>query len=320
MFDPLLRSALSVLSPAGHDGKLSIAIFHRVHTEPDPLFPDEPDRKQFDRICRWLTSWFTVLPLEDAVLALREQRLPARALCITFDDGYADNYEHALPVLQAYGLSATFFIATGFLDGGRMWNDSIVESIRRCQSDTLDLSGLDLDGVGVLNLQTMQARRCALELVLKSAKYLPADKRDAVAAAAGRCAKVELPEDLMMSTTQLQGMARVGMSIGAHTVSHPILACLDEGSVKTELQVSREFLQQCLQRDVKLFAYPNGKPGRDYLPRDVDLVKAAGFEAAVSTSPGANTIESPLFELRRFSPWDRTRVRYGTRLALNLRS
>jgi len=319
MFDTLLRGALSVLAPAGAGGKLSIAIFHRVLARPDPLFPDEPDRQRFDELCRWLKAWFHVLPLNTAVRLLREGRLPARALCITFDDGYADNHDHALPVLQAHGLSATFFVATGFIDGGRMWNDTVVESLRRCTQDHLDLGDLGLPGIDRLALGPMPARRQALAQLLEAAKYLPpAQRAETVAAIANRAA-VALPGDLMMTRTQLQAMDQGGMTIGAHTVNHPILASLDDSTARQELASSRASLQQWLQREVSLFAYPNGKPGRDYLPRDVALVKELGFEAAVSTSPGANDRSAPMHELHRFTPWDHARWRYGARLAMNLR-
>ncbi len=71
----------------------------------------------------WVKTWFNVMPLDAAVNALKKRNLPARAMAITFDDGYADNQVTALPILKQHGLSATFFIATGYLDGGRMWNE-----------------------------------------------------------------------------------------------------------------------------------------------------------------------------------------------------
>lgn len=319
MFDGLLRTALGTLAPAGPGGKLSIAIFHRVHAQPDPLFPDEPDRQRFDEVCRWLKTWFQVMPLDEAVRALRAGRLPARALCITFDDGYADNHDHAMPVLQAHGLSGTFFIATGFINGGRMWNDTVVETMRRCSQEQLNVDGLGLEGLQMLELRTLEQRRQALHRVLNAAKYLPPARRSEVVGALAQRAGVNLPNDLMMTTAQVQAMAAGGMVLGAHTVNHPILAGLDEAAARDELATSRAQLQQWLQRDVTLFAYPNGKPGQDYLPRDVALAQSLGFEAAVSTRPGANGQGAPMYELRRFTPWDRQRWRYGTRLALNLR-
>jgi peptidoglycan/xylan/chitin deacetylase (PgdA/CDA1 family) len=322
MFDPLLRTALTTLSPPGPNGRLSIVIFHRVHGQRDLLFPDEPTRQRFDEICRWLKSWFQVLPLDEAVSALREGRLPARALCITFDDGYADNHDHALPVLRAHGLSGTFFIATGFIDGGRMWNDTVVETVRCCPHQQLEVGGLDLpelEAQPVLHLGTIEARREATHRILNAVKYLLPTRRNELVTALTRRAGVNLPNNLMMTRAQVQALAAGGMVVGAHTVNHPILANLAEDEARQELVSSRAQLQQWLQRDVTVFAYPNGKPGRDYLPRDVALAQRLGFEAAVSTHPGSNGACAPMFELRRFTPWDRQRWRWATRLALNLR-
>jgi hypothetical protein len=117
---------------AGADAKLSILIYHRVLPVPDPLFPTETTVESFDAQLGLLKSLFNVLPLPEAVARLKAGTLPARAASITFDDGYADNFTRALPILQKHGLHATFFIATAYLDGGRMFNDTVIESIRQC--------------------------------------------------------------------------------------------------------------------------------------------------------------------------------------------
>ena len=127
----MLRPILHLLSPAGRRARLSVLIFHRVHAQRDLLFPDEPDAARFAALLDHLKTWCNVLPLTEAVRLLRSDALPARSLCITFDDGYADNRTVALPALRAAGLTATFFVTTGYLDGGRMWNDTVIESVRR---------------------------------------------------------------------------------------------------------------------------------------------------------------------------------------------
>src|SRR5206468_3278604 len=127
------------LSPQGARGRLTVLIFHRVLPEFDPLMPDVHDAHQFDAVCRSLRRWFHVMPLDLAARRLAERSLPARSLAITFDDGYADNLEVALPILLRHGLTATFFVSTGFLDGGRMWNDTVIEAVRRTAHQELDL-------------------------------------------------------------------------------------------------------------------------------------------------------------------------------------
>ena len=136
----MIRTAARWLSPGGTRARLSILIYHRVLPEPDGLFPDVPDLKRFEQELHWISRWFHVLPLDEAAARLEAGSLPPRAAAITFDDGYADNATVALPALQRAGLSATFFIATSFLDGGRMWNDTVIESVRACRADSITVS------------------------------------------------------------------------------------------------------------------------------------------------------------------------------------
>jgi peptidoglycan/xylan/chitin deacetylase (PgdA/CDA1 family) len=318
MLDGPLRGALSALSPAGAKARLSIVIFHRVLPLPDALFPEEMDRERFGAVCAWLSSWFNVLPLDEAVTRLQRGALPERALAITFDDGYADNHDIALPVLKAHGLCATFFVATGFLDGGRMWNDTVIQSIRGCTQPTLALGGLGLPGIGVLSLGTAASQRSAIDALLGAIKYLPPAQRSAAVQGLAESAGVALPSTLMMTSTQVRALADAGMQIGAHTVSHPILARIDEPAAVQELRRSKATLEDLLGQPVRSFAYPNGRPGRDYLPRDVVLARQAGFELAVSTAHGAAGAGADVFQLPRFTPWDRPRWAFGARMAKNL--
>ena len=309
----LMRSALRLLSPFGPRARLSVLIFHRVLPQPDPLFPDEMYAERFDQICGWLKAWFNVLPLDVAVNQLRYGNLPDRACCITFDDGYADNLEIATPILQKHGLSSTFFIATGFLDGGRMWNDTLIEAIRHCRAETLSL-----EGFGEFALGSIEQRRQALGTLIGKIKYLPLEERreltEKIAAAAG----VEPAKDLMMGADGVRALRAAGMQVGAHTVTHPILARLTVDQARQEIRESQIFLQDLLQERVGLFAYPNGKPGTDYLPEHVLLARELGFDAAVSTSWGAANSSTDAFQIPRFTPWDQKRNAFGMRLIRNL--
>lgn len=308
-----VRPLLSLMSPAAQRARLSVLIFHRVVPEPDPLFPDEMHSARFDQLCGWLKAWFNVLPLDEAARCLGEGSLPARACCITFDDGYADNLHIATPILKKHGLTATFFVATGFLDGGRMWNDTVIESIRACRQPQLALEGL-----GQFTLDTTAARRSAIDALIGQLKYLPVAERlqatEAIAAQAG----VAPPTDLMMSSDEVRALRRTGMLIGAHTVTHPILARLDADQAAAEIQAGQRTLQALLGERIGLFAYPNGKPGADYLPEHPNIVQELGFDAAVSTAWGAAGTQTDRFQIPRFTPWDRTRGRFGLRLLRNL--
>jgi peptidoglycan/xylan/chitin deacetylase (PgdA/CDA1 family) len=306
------------VSPAGRHARLSTLIFHRVLPVPDPMFPDEPDAERFDTVCRWLAGWFNVLPLDVAVQRLRSHRLPERALAITFDDGYADNHDVALPILTRHGLPATFFVATGFLDGGRMWNDTVIEALRLCRAPELDLRGLAGPELGVLGLADTAARRAAIDRVLRAIKYLPIAARLEAAQQIVERSGVEPSRTLMMRSDQVRALRRAGMQVGAHTVTHPILATLDDSAARAEIGQSKHTLETLLGEPVTLFAYPNGRPGQDYSPRSVEIARELGFEAAVTTAKGVASAATDPFQIPRFTPWDRTRARFGVRMAGNL--
>lgn len=316
----LVRTLFNALAPGGVDARLQTLIFHRVLREPDLLFPGEMHATRFDETCGWLRAWFNVLPLSEAVARLRARSLPPRALTITFDDGYADNHDVALPILERHGLTATFFVATGFLDGGRMWNDTVIEAVRRCPSTQLDLGGLPGFDQASLPLRDLTERRAAVDWLLARCKYRTLQERQAVVDAIAQRSGVVMPDGLMMQSSQVVALRRAGMDVGAHTVSHPILARLGEHAARAEIVDGKVALESLLGEPVRLFAYPNGKPGQDFGPQTRAIVAAAGFDAAVTTSAGVATGQTDLWQLPRFTPWDRTRSRFALRLARNLRS
>ncbi len=306
---------MGLLSPSGRRARLAILIFHRVLPSRDSLFPGEPDAARFSELLGWIASWFNVIPLDEAVRHLGEGTLPARAAAITFDDGYADNHSVALPILRRHGLSATFFIATGFLDGGCMWNDRIIAALRHCTRSMLDLDAI---GFGRHALSSVVERRRAIDVLLDRAKYLPIAERDGVATRIAEIAGVAVPADLMMTTSQVRALRVAGMQIGAHTVSHPILARLSPHNARSEVSASKASLEWMLQEPIALFAYPNGKPGIDYLPEHAAMMRDLGFSAAVCTGWGAADRKTDVMQLPRFTPWDQTRGRFGARLLRNL--
>ncbi len=197
-----------------------------------------------------------------------------------------------------------------------MWNDTVIESVRLHRGPTLDLgiarsrhlADRDDDRTG-----SPRSTACSTKL-----KYLPQAERqvrvDEVAARTGLPAR----SDLMMTRGQLRELRRYGMSVGAHTVSHPILTTLSPDAARAEIVDGRRELKDIIGDPIRLFAYPNGKPVRDYDASHVALVRELGFDAAVSTAWGASDRRADRFQLRRFTPWDAGLTRFGLRLAQNL--
>jgi peptidoglycan/xylan/chitin deacetylase (PgdA/CDA1 family) len=313
-----MRWLLDKVSPPGARGRLTILIFHRVLPTSDPLLPDVDDAHRFDLMCGWLRRWFNVLALDLAIRRLAERSLPERSLAITFDDGYADNLEVALPILLRHGLSATFFISTGFLDGGRMWNDTVIEAVRGTPHEALELHDIAGTELGSYPLHGIDDKRRAIDTIIAAIKYLPQACRDDVVTAIAARAGAPLPDQLMMRSDQVVALHRAGMQIGGHTVTHPILAELDADQAYAEVSEGKRRLEELTGAPLRLFAYPNGRPDRDYSARTVRIVRETGFEAAVTTAWGAAGAQTDPFQLPRFTPWDRTSFRFGLRIARTL--
>ena len=102
---------------------VSILTYHQVLPEFDYMRPREPTVSDFEWQMELLAKYFNPISLSDALTALEYGELPERAVCVTFDDGYANNEELAMPILTRLGIPATVFVSTNFLNGGRMWND-----------------------------------------------------------------------------------------------------------------------------------------------------------------------------------------------------
>lgn len=304
-----------LLAPGGSSARLSIFIFHRVLPVPDPMLPDDPDVVRFERIVRFITSAFRVLPLSEAVQGLRRGSLPRGSACITFDDGYADNHACAAPILERHGACATFFISTAFIDGGRMWNDSVIEALRAVPAGLLDWSDL---GFEPAVLGDAPSRVTAYRSMLERLKYRPPEEREDLVREMAQRAGLPSRCQMMMTRGQVRDLGARGMELGAHTQTHPILSRLETAAARHEIAGSREILGDWLGEPPKLFAYPNGRPGRDFSSRDVDLVRECGFLAAVTTAAGHARVGDDLMQLPRFTPWDRDMWRFALRCGLNL--
>jgi peptidoglycan/xylan/chitin deacetylase (PgdA/CDA1 family) len=124
--------------------------------------------------------------------------------------------------------------------------------------------------------------------------------------------------NLMMTSDQVRVLHRAGMEIGGHTASHPILARMENNAARAEIAQGKEMLEDIIRASVRLFAYPNGKPGQDYLPDHVKMLKDLGFDAAVSTAHGAARRGSDLYQLPRFTPWGRGLARFTLQMAQNM--
>lgn len=321
---PILRALTALAAPAGPRGKLSVFYFHRVLERTDPLLPSEPDARMFDRMLGWIGSQFRVMDPLEACDRLFDGSLPSRPAVITFDDGYRDNYTVALPILQRHGMKAAFFVATSFLDGGMMFNDRVIEAVRRASADTVSLPGSGALGAAALPVREVAERRTAIDAILNAIKHMPpAERLERVAHLEREVglapASSERPgKPMMMYPDQVAGLHRAGMTVGGHTRTHPILLKLPDAEAQTEISGGLDDLAAIIGARPRIFAYPNGKPGGDFDARHVSMVEQAGCNYAFTTRVGAANRQASRLELPRFTPWDRSGLKFGFRAWRNL--
>lgn len=298
-------------------GKLTVLPYHKVPHRANPLAGPEPDVESFDRLLQDTMRLFRILPLDEALQALRAGNLPPRAACITFDDGYPDWLNGVVPVLEKHGAHATFFITTGQFQGLPMWHERILHAVGSAPEGTpeLRLTGASLPPQSV---GSFAERKVAIQHLDRFLKYQPPDQRELWLQELEHQAGASPKDVPVMSESDLRDLHARGFGIGAHTVSHPILSSCAVDRAYEEVAGSREMLESMVRGKVTAFAYPNGVPERDFGPEHIDMVRRAGYTSAFTTHHGTASIETSQFQIPRFAPWGPSVARMKAQFARNL--
>jgi peptidoglycan/xylan/chitin deacetylase (PgdA/CDA1 family) len=236
-------------------------------------------------ITRARQAGFIFVDLDEALDRLKVQGGP-RFLCLTFDDGYRDNLDYALPILARHKVPATAFITPGFVErSAPLWWVDLEEAIRRAKSVELDLG----KGNVVLSCEGDSAKSEAFRRIYAFLRAGPENRLREVIAGLARTHGVDsaaIAGELCLDWDGvLQLAAEPLVTIGAHTVSHPMLAKHDVATVCREMDQSRIVLESKLERSVRHISYPVGDPGSAG-QREFELARELGFRIGVTTRPG----------------------------------
>ncbi|MES2900220.1 MAG: polysaccharide deacetylase family protein [Pseudomonadota bacterium] len=308
----LIRAAGDAIARRAGEGRLCIVNYHRILDRPDPLLDSEPDLETFRWQVGLLADCFNVLPLGEAVRALAAGTLPPRAVAITFDDGYRSTHDLALPILQEFALPATVFVTTGHIENdSSMWNDIILEAVRRLPHSVIDLHDL---GLGEYPMHSAEDRKNTADALTEKCKYLAPEERQVLTNRLQSMTRDDLQQELMLTPAMIRTLAQTQVEIGGHTVSHPILTRIDDEAARYEIVENKRQLEAITGQPVTLFAYPNGKYGIDFDQRHVQMAGQAGYQAAFTTAIGSATRRDDLFKIPRSRPWDASRLMFAARL------
>jgi peptidoglycan/xylan/chitin deacetylase (PgdA/CDA1 family) len=266
-------------------------------------------RAAFRAQLRYLRRFYTVMSLDDLVEHLHRGRpLPPRSVAITFDDGYRDNYTQAYPLLRAEGIPATFYVTTGCLDGGPpLWTAKLRFMVRRTKLHRVALP----EPLGpAASIEGPADRQALFTRLVVALKNVPSVSRRALVddlAAAFDVTDFGALTEIMMTWSELREMSGDGMTIGAHTVSHPNLPNTPADEALAEIAGSRDEIAAQLRVPVVHFSYPNGRGSAHLTDTIRDIVRRVGFQSAVTSVPGCVRTGADLWALRRVGVYNRHR-------------
>lgn len=266
----------------------------------DPSIVVSP--KNFEWQLAYFASTRQVISLDEYVDALYSGRsLPSKNVIITFDDGYKDNFTVVYPLLKKYRLPATFFLATGYMDGTPKWEDQISFAVFNTSVKVMKIA-LD-NGCVSFRLSSEQQRTRAMNSLIKWMLSLSPDAQTAALNQIyGQCGLSldDYPsEPTMMNWEDVRQMASTtGISFGCHTMTHRRLSLLSDEELEREIRMSKQKLEAELGRRVRSFSYPYGTLN-DYDDRTLVCLRSSGFDCALTTRYRQNGPHSDPYQLGR---------------------
>lgn len=285
--------------------KLRILAYHRV-IDIDPenfYFADDvvdATTSDFDKQMRFVSRYFNVITFSDLAEYQNKGRFPKNILIITFDDGYRDNYTNAYPILRRYGLPATIFLATGYIETNNLfWWDRLAYIIKKTTKKEVAIS---INGQNYKNELSTYGER--LQAIMDITSLLKKVRNDEIEdtliqleSSLSVTVNSSIAKDLMLSWDDIKKMSQNGIEFGAHTEWHPILTNLSLDEVKNEILSSKKEIERRISKGVKVFAHPSGL----YNDNCLIALKEIGIKFGFSYLKGLSDLYKHPYELSRMS-------------------
>jgi peptidoglycan/xylan/chitin deacetylase (PgdA/CDA1 family)/CelD/BcsL family acetyltransferase involved in cellulose biosynthesis len=284
-------------------GSARILYYHRVNDDKDRFF-GAISTDLFEHHMRYIARHYRVLSIGDLIDHLEEGDSAEPVIAITFDDGYEDNYRNAFPILRRYGLPATIFLTTGSIDSGEpLWFERLAAAVKATSKESIDL---EIDIPRRLWMRNETERLQAHEQIFAVMRLMKDhDRRDRLEEVLRQLGSpiASNSGNHMLSWDQIRLMKANGIDFGGHTVSHPFLSKVTPEEARWEVSECKRRIEEELQQPAEFFAYPNGRE-EDFAAFNKELLRAAGYRAAMTTIWGVNDRSTDRMELRRGGPWE----------------
>jgi peptidoglycan/xylan/chitin deacetylase (PgdA/CDA1 family) len=284
-----LINALKPMTGQGKEraGRVMILGYHRIvpeiaQAEREAIFGLLTSTESFRRQLAIVREQCEVLTLAEAAGVLKGERKTARpAAVITFDDGYQDNHDHALPILREMNLPATVFVSTGYIGSSQpLHHDRIFWLMTKAFERGYELSEA-FEGIGLRAIRISEMCRKKDPLaVTGEIVYLPLAAREKLIERLEAALGADYPPGcLLLDWEMIAEMEKAGVSFGSHSDQHPVLTLEDTHTIEREIRRSKRILEDRLGHRVSHFAYPNGRCNAAIS----GLVARLGFDLAVTT-------------------------------------
>lgn len=323
-----LGSAAQAAVDAASGRSLRVLTYHRVRDHRAGVADDLTEVERgvsldvFDHQMQTLRTRFNLVGLDLVEAWLRsEAKLPARATLVTFDDGYRDLFDNALPILKKYSVPAVVFLPTGFVGTSRLfWWDALAISLRSL-SRPLDGERWIDEECSLIAARALRRvplvggteKASQIETVTDELKDLAPGRVAALVEALWELAgspRQDVGTYATLSWDQVREMAESGISFGSHTADHVILTAVDLEEAEREIRDSRRTIESELKRPVTAFCYPSGA----YSDGVKLAVSRSGFVCAFCTTAGINRRDADPFSLRRIGADATTGTSFEARL------
>lgn len=284
-------------------GSCAVLLYHRVseYTNDPQLLCVSPEN--FDKQLEFLKNNYTVLTIEEwKTNILQHKKFKSGSIVISFDDGYEDNFLHALPILEKNGTQALFYVCTGNLNTpNEFWWDELENILLLSKPVGQELS-IDLNGLIKKYGTDIEQRNTLYQELLPVLRKMHPNKRSITLKQLSEQFGNPAPRasHRSMSFEQLKKMSGSNAAvIGAHTHNHPSLAALSMEEQKSEIQHSKQIVEDLLGTKIEHFSYPFGTK-MDYTQGTMNLCKEAGFHLVASNYPYITHAYTDPFQVPRF--------------------
>ena len=295
--------------------KVPILMYHRISTSHDPFFPAVSEMT-FRNQMAYIKRFYQVLSMDELIQCWRKnQKVAARSLAVTFDDGNALTWSLAGPIIKEFQIPITIFLATSPTEeNGFIWTDLLRWWFKLTKADrcAVGVNGYRKEW----QLKNLTERLQALGETSFQLKMIENAKRKAAMEELGHQLGVshsQIPRSGLLSWNQVKSMHRDGVKFGAHTITHPILSRMPIEEARYEIVQSKRRLEEVLNEKVKHFAYPNGEAS-DFNREHEELLARVGFDSASTTILGLNDHESNRYALRRIYACEESLASFASRL------